>query len=39
MIGNGCTDTSECTSNAYAYPFHKMKYMGEHNKISRSLYQ
>lgn len=38
LIGNGCTDQSECNIKAYNYPFHKMKYLGEHNMISRSLY-
>lgn len=33
-IGNGCTDTSECTEEGHAYPVHKFDYLAGNNFIS-----
>ncbi|KAM3137558.1 hypothetical protein pb186bvf_010348 [Paramecium bursaria] len=38
MIGNGCTDPTECTVEAAYYPFHKFQFFKNHNFISNDLW-
>lgn len=37
MIGNGCTDPSECTIEAKRFPIHKFNFMIRHNLISPKI--
>lgn len=39
MIGNGCTDVTECTLASNYYPFHFLNYIGGQNMISPQLYK
>ncbi|CAD8084365.1 unnamed protein product [Paramecium sonneborni] len=38
-IGNGCTDPSECTHDAWAFQIHVFHQVGRHNFISEELYE
>ena len=38
MIGNGCTDPTECTVEGAYYPFHKFQFFKNHNFISNDLW-
>ncbi|CAK64117.1 unnamed protein product (macronuclear) [Paramecium tetraurelia] len=37
MIGNGCTDASECTKEAKYFPYYKFQFLANHNFISQKL--
>lgn len=39
MVGNGCTDPSECTVEAKKFPFYKFEFLRNHNFISEKLFQ
>lgn len=38
MIGNGCTDPTECTIEAKRFPIHKAKFLFNHGFISQKLW-
>lgn len=39
MIGNGCTDYTECTIEAKRFPIHKFEFMHSHHLISEKLWE
>ncbi|CAK79614.1 unnamed protein product (macronuclear) [Paramecium tetraurelia] len=39
IIGNGCTDPSECTLQGYLFPIHRLNFFGRHGFISEETYQ
>lgn len=39
MIGNGCTDPTECTVEAKKFPYHKFEFLFDHNFISEALFE
>ncbi|CAK64347.1 unnamed protein product (macronuclear) [Paramecium tetraurelia] len=39
IIGNGCTDPSECTQLGYLFPRHRLDFYGRHGFISEETYQ
>lgn len=38
MIGNGCTDPSECTDEGFNFPIHFYNFVHNHGFISEKLY-